>query len=608
MTTIVAVGVMLALTAGRSSPAVDGSGASTSQPATQPFAAGADRPADPTANRRGPARKQALERFGGNPASERAVADGLAWLAAHQDPDGVWRRAGYQRRCPANDLCSCPALTRTDANMDVGVTALAVLAFLGAGHTHQGGPYAQNIERAFEFILARQRPSGSFAPESPMQMYDDAIATLAVAEASVLTNDRVFRLPLERGVRNLERAQQHDGGWDYTADVRTARNDTSITGWVLMALKAAAAANVRPSVETRWRILAHFDRATGPDGRVRYSDKGVGMEEDPQSGQIGPRFGPAMTAVGLYARTAIGLRGDSPDARRQIGLLLGELPSLDAMMHRDATGLHNEYYWYYGTLALFHVGGESWKQWNRALRNSVLEYQEHPTRRDGSRRHSYGSWPAYGPGWGKWGRAGGRVYSTAINTLTLEVYYRYVPAFLAPSGLLGPIELRSRVASLRTAPREALALCRAFHADASEPVLVEFLAHRDAAIRRDAALALAELGSPLGADELRAARPAADAAMRRRIDDALRRIAARPPAGEFGPVTAVDAVAKMLLFATGDASVYYGQRVAVMREGRPIAIARVDRRFTAERAAAATLVSADADVAVGDRVRAESSP
>ena len=63
---------------------------------------------------------------------------------------------------------------------------------------------------------------------------------------------------------------------------------------------------------------------------------------------------------------------------------------------------------------MYQMGGAHWQRWNRAMKKAVLESQ----RTDGSAR---GSWDPIGP----WGHAGGRVYSTALGVLCLEVYFRY---------------------------------------------------------------------------------------------------------------------------------------------------------------------------------------
>ena len=74
------------------------------------------------------------------------------------------------------------------------------------------------------------------------------------------------------------------------------------------------------------------------------------------------------------------------------------------------------YYWYYATLGMFQVGGEYWKGWNAAMKGAVVDSQ-----RTESGRDEHGSWDAVGP----WAPEGGRVYSTAVMCLSLEVYYRY---------------------------------------------------------------------------------------------------------------------------------------------------------------------------------------
>jgi hypothetical protein len=79
------------------------------------------------------------------------------------------------------------------------------------------------------------------------------------------------------------------------------------------------------------------------------------------------------------------------------------------------------YYWYYGTLAMFQVGGDGWKRWEAALKTDVIDRQ----RKDGDFCMVRGSWDPVDP----WGPDGGRVYSTACLALCLEVWYRYPKVF-----------------------------------------------------------------------------------------------------------------------------------------------------------------------------------
>jgi hypothetical protein len=67
------------------------------------------------------------------------------------------------------------------------------------------------------------------------------------------------------------------------------------------------------------------------------------------------------------------------------------------------------YYWYYGSLAMHRMGGESQRLWQAALEPALLQGQVKGTDGDA------GSWSPIGP----WGWCGGRVYSTAVAVLAL---------------------------------------------------------------------------------------------------------------------------------------------------------------------------------------------
>jgi hypothetical protein len=73
-------------------------------------------------------------------------------------------------------------------------------------------------------------------------------------------------------------------------------------------------------------------------------------------------------------------------------------------------------------------GGQEWERWNGRLRDDLIAWQE-----------------TDGPGKGSWtprdrseySQSGGRLLTTCLATLTLEVYYRYKPILpeVAPSSL-----------------------------------------------------------------------------------------------------------------------------------------------------------------------------
>ena len=78
------------------------------------------------------------------------------------------------------------------------------------------------------------------------------------------------------------------------------------------------------------------------------------------------------------------------------------------------------YYWYYGTLDMFQFGGDYWKQWNKAMRDMLVSNQRKGGPEDGS-------WDPENDKHG--GAKAGRVFTTAVGALCLEVYYRYLPMY-----------------------------------------------------------------------------------------------------------------------------------------------------------------------------------
>jgi hypothetical protein len=117
----------------------------------------------------------------------------------------------------------------------------------------------------------------------------------------------------------------------------------------------------------------------------------------------------AMTAEALFCRQVFNTVDDSALVAEGADFVLARMP--------DPNDYHL-YYWYYGTLAMFQLGGERWERWNDRLTATLLSTQNQSG-------HAAGSWDPQRP----FGVDGGRIFSTATSALCLEVYYRYLPLY-----------------------------------------------------------------------------------------------------------------------------------------------------------------------------------
>ncbi len=333
-------------------------------------------------------RPEILKEMGGSAETEHAVALALDWLARHQGNDGGWNGNHYDEGCGA-----CPGEQRVKC--DVALTGLSLLCFLAADHSPgRPGRYRAVAERGVEWLLARQAPDGSVLEDE--SMYSHGIAVIALSEAYAMTRDERLRAPIESGVRFIHDARNlYTGGWRYRPG---QVGDTSVLGWQVMALTSARRAGIEvpeASFDTARQWLEVVHRSSRP-GQYAYQ---------PQR-----EVTPAMTAEGLFASQLLGAPRDGPRTAGSIAFILDNEPAWQP----DA----NTYYWDYATLSLFNHQGPEWDRWNEAIKELLVSRQ----RADGPAAGSFD------PD-GRWAGVAGRVYQTAIATLTLEVYYRYLPLF-----------------------------------------------------------------------------------------------------------------------------------------------------------------------------------
>ena len=374
--------------------------------------------------------KHSLVREGGSEESEEAVRAALEWLRRHQSPDGGWRARDYPQHC--TERCRNESARfgdgRGEEDYDVGVTGLAMLAFAGAGHTHTFGAnpeYVAVLRRAIGYLKSVQMRSkdpsskGRFGGEYRKWVYNHAIATLAVVELLILSGDEAGLRTMARDAVELCLRSQNDGaGWRY--GYRTQSDDVSVVGWMLLALKAARSAPLGIPDERYARSFAdamrYIDSATSADGWVGYKRKGD--RDNRADGWPAPhpftKELSCMTSVGVLCRLFAGEPRESRAVLAGADVLMRQLPNWQEQKGRGLSTI-NFYYWYYGSYAMFQVGGPRWKRWSAAQQRALLEHQR------GGNACENGSWDTLG----EWSRFGGRVYSTALSAMTLEVYYRY---------------------------------------------------------------------------------------------------------------------------------------------------------------------------------------
>lgn len=350
-------------------------------------------------------REAATQRYGGTAESEQAVAASLAWLAANQHPNGYWDadQFGAGRSSRGRD-----GVNRENAGRlaDTGITGLAVLAFLAPGNTPSDGEYADNVTRALRWLISQQSASGAIAgsiQEGDVAfMYCHAMSTFALAEAYAIDNSADWlRAPVEKAVRYTLAAQLEDGGWRYGRypRERNVDGDMSIFGWQLMSLKSAELAGISIPSEVRQKMIQFLiARSRGKSGGLA-SYRLIAQDA----------ITPPMTAESLFCKQILGMARTNAASLEAVEYLRQYPPR-----RADA----NFYYWYYGTLAMFQYGDKPWEEWNETLRDLLVADQV----RSGPLA---GSWDPNG----LWGGYGGRVYSTAVATLCLEVYYRYHPLY-----------------------------------------------------------------------------------------------------------------------------------------------------------------------------------
>ena len=325
------------------------------------------------------ARGIAAVKTGGTEKSEKAVVAGLRWLKQHQNADGSW-----------------------SDEFRPAMTGLGLLAFLGHGELPESPEFGPTVKKALDWVLER---GTEFDGRMSLTkdgwganhgVYEHAILTYAMGEYFSMTGDARFEPLVKKAVGYIVDGQNPGGGWDYQY-AKGPRNDLSVAGWQIQALKAAHLTGL---------VIPGVDAAL--DKSMVFIKKWQGNEGG--FGYVGPENRVSLTGVGVLC-TYFWKEKKDPVVKDGIDFLLGKAEVKYKSEKADLYG------WYYDTQACLMFGGYAWTKWNRMFQNEITDNQS-----------TDGSWPATkGAHLQPKPDGAGPVYRTTLCILMLEAFYRYTP-------------------------------------------------------------------------------------------------------------------------------------------------------------------------------------
>jgi len=311
----------------------------------------------------------------------RAIEMGFRYLVRTQNPDGSWSSNAGKK---INE--EYRVFEKGRGVHHVGVTSLAVLAFLAGGHMPGRGPYGDVLDRAVEFVLDQVQPTSGYIASSGTRMYSHAFATLALAEVYGVTPKERIRNQLQHAVEFTVKCQNETGGWRYVPF--TKDSDMSVTVCQVVALRAARNVGIKVPRATINRALHYVILSANTEARGRYP-RGSFLYQ-PYT-QMYNRDSFALTAAGLTTLFQAGLYDDRSLARYvdENDIDKHPPPSLEAITsymrrtYREMPSRHRNHYFfwygnYYAMQAMYQIGGrqpEVWADWYRQVRDDILERQ-----------------------------------------------------------------------------------------------------------------------------------------------------------------------------------------------------------------------------------------
>ncbi len=328
---------------------------------------------------------------------DEAVERALAYLADAQQPDG-----------------SFPA----PVSGQPGITSLATLAFLSAGHLPDSRPYGDQVERAVEYVLRCERKPGFFNAARPGAVWDidtpshtgyynQAIAGLMLAEVSgemrgklgeevVSAIERSVAFTESKQLRSLSRRPQDEGGWRYPVPNPQDAfvTDLSVTAWQATFLRSAANAGFDVSPETIALARKYVRRLYKPEKKTFTYDH--------------RRESRGMSGAGIMAMAMLG-QHNSMEAEAAAAWMKDH--PFTGYGQRVGQLDRFQYSVYYCTQGMYHLGGQHFREFFPPMVNLLVANQQPD-----------GSWLP-----GGFERKFGMPYATSMSVLALTTHYGMLP-------------------------------------------------------------------------------------------------------------------------------------------------------------------------------------
>jgi len=358
-------------------------------------------------------------RYGGKyyEKTKQAVPATLEWMKSQQNENGSW---------PKNPN-----------KYSVSMTAFGMLSFLANGVTPDDKDYGYTLEAAASWLRSQIDletgilKSGLDTGPYGESVYQQAIATYAISEFYGMTKIPTFKPVMDKMIELLVKHQREDGSWSYKYSPDHF-SDASVSGWHAQALKAAysSGCKVEGLEEATQKVSEMFLQNVITD--LSNPKHGYGYYKCDPKKQGSPR-----EPLGAVSALCLQLYGEGRskavkvayDKIKESFLKTKEYQYINPK-HLQAAHAAKVYDWYYQTQVVFqHKEMNFWRVWNaKFLYGQLYKNQIRTKNEDSGKIEGFWKMPGSKEAMEKAPESSwSTFYATALNCLTLQVYYRNLP-------------------------------------------------------------------------------------------------------------------------------------------------------------------------------------